>query len=292
MPRAKANGMEIEYDTFGGPGRPALLLVMGLGAQLTTWRPEFCTALADQGFFVVRFDNRDSGLSTGPDGRTVPDIGTVLRGDTSGVPYLLADMAQDTADLLGALGIPAAHVVGASMGGMIAQQLVIDHPERVLSLCSIMSTTGARSVGRASERARAVMPGPDAASLDREGVIAAGVRRYEVIGSPGFPVARDVLRERVTAAHDRAHRPEGYTRQYAAILASPDRTAALRSVAVPTLVVHGEDDCLVDRSGGEATAAAIPGSELLLVPGMGHDLPEAVWPSVVAAIARNASRAV
>ncbi|WP_326579912.1 alpha/beta fold hydrolase [Actinacidiphila glaucinigra] len=292
MPRAKSNGIELEYDTFGSPGDPALLLVMGLGAQMTLWRTEFCTALADRGFFVVRYDNRDAGLSTGLDEHPVPDIGAVLSGDPSGVPYLLADMADDAVGLLDALDIHAAHVVGASMGGMIAQQLVIDHPDRVLSLCSVMSTTGDRSVGRASAEAIAAMPGSNGVPLTREAVIDEAVRRAAVIGSPAYPPAPEELRERVTAAYDRAYRPEGYLRQYAAILASPDRTPGLRSVTVPTVVVHGEQDPLVDRSGGRATAAAVPGSELLLIPGMGHDLPEQVWPAVVDAIARNAARGI
>ncbi|MFI8185654.1 alpha/beta fold hydrolase [Actinacidiphila glaucinigra] len=292
MPRAKSNGIELEYDTFGSPGDPALLLVMGLGAQMTLWRTEFCTALADRGFFVVRYDNRDAGLSTGLDEHPVPDIGAVLSGDPSGVPYLLADMADDAVGLLDALDIHAAHVVGASMGGMIAQQLVIDHPDRVLSLCSVMSTTGDRSVGRASAEAIAAMPGSNGVPLTREVVIDEAVRRAAVIGSPAYPPAPEELRERVTAAYDRAYRPEGYLRQYAAILASPDRTPGLRSVTVPTVVVHGEQDPLVDRSGGRATAAAVPGSELLLIPGMGHDLPEQVWPAVVDAIARNAARGI
>lgn len=290
MPRVKSNGLELEYDTFGSPGDPALLLVMGLGAQMTLWRPEFCSALADRGFFVVRYDNRDAGLSTGLDGHPLPDIRAVLSGDTSGVPYLLADMAEDAVGLLDALDIRAAHVVGASMGGMIAQQLVIDHPDRVLSLCSIMSTTGDRSVGRASAEAIAAMPGSNGVPLTREAVIDEGVRRAAVIGSPAYPPAPEELLERVTAAYDRAYRPEGYMRQYAAILASPDRTPGLRSVVVPTVVVHGERDPLIDPSGGRATAAAVPGGELLLIPGMGHDLPEQVWPAILDAIARNASR--
>ncbi|MDX3098498.1 alpha/beta fold hydrolase [Streptomyces sp. ME01-24h] len=291
MPRAKSNGIELEYDTFGAPGDPALLLIMGLGAQMTLWHPEFCAALADRGFHVVRYDNRDAGLSTGLDGHPVPDIHAVLSGDSSGVPYLLADMADDAVGLLDALDLRAAHVVGASMGGMIAQQLVIDHPERALSLCSIMSTTGDRSVGRASAQAIAALPGSKGAPLTREAVIDEGVRRAAVIGSPAYPPAPGDLRERLTAAYDRAYRPEGYVRQYAAILASPNRTEGLRSVTVPTVVVHGEQDPLVDPSGGRATAAAVPGSELLLIPGMGHDLPEQVWPTVVNAIARNAARA-
>jgi pimeloyl-ACP methyl ester carboxylesterase len=288
MPRAESRGIKIEYDTFGDPADPAMLLVMGLGAQLTNWRPDFCRALADRGFFVIRYDNRDCGLSTSLDQHPPPDPRAVLSGDTAPVPYLIADMAQDAAGLLDALDIDAAHVVGASMGGMIAQQLVIDHPRRVRSLCSIMSTTGNRSVGRASREAMALLTGPRPGS--REEAVEYGLRGYAVFGSPAYPVPAEVLRERLAAAYDRAHTPAGYARQYAAILASPDRTPALRSVAAPTLVIHGEADALVHRSGGEATAAAVPGAELLMVAGMGHDLPEQLWPAVVDAVTRNAAR--
>ncbi|MTE18011.1 alpha/beta fold hydrolase [Streptomyces sp. TRM43335] len=289
MPRTPSNGIELEYDTFGDPDRPALLLIMGLGAQMTAWRPEFCRSLADRGFHVIRYDNRDSGLSTALDEVPPLDIRAVLAGDTSTVPYRLADMARDAVGLLDALGVEAAHVVGASMGGMIAQQLVIDHPDRVRSLCSIMSTTGDRSVGRATPEALAVLVAPPA--RDREEAVERAVRSATVLGSPAHPVPPEELRERAAAAHDRSHRPAGFARQYAAILASPDRTPLLRSVTAPTLVVHGAEDPLVDRSGGEATAAAIPGAELLVVPGMGHDLPEPLWPPIVDAIARNAARA-
>ncbi|GAA2403801.1 alpha/beta hydrolase [Streptomyces glaucosporus] len=289
MPRALSNGMELEYDTFGDPADPAMLLIMGLGTQMTAWRPEFCRALAGRGFHVVRYDNRDCGLSTSLDHCPPPDIRAVLAGDTSTVPYLLADMARDAAGLLDALGIGAAHVVGASMGGMIAQQLVIDHPERVLSLCSVMSTTGDRSVGGAAPEAVAVLAAP--APRDREEAVERAVRSAAAIGSPAHPVPAGELRERAAAAYDRSHRPEGFARQYAAILASPDRTAGLHAVTVPTLVVHGAEDPLVHRSGGEATAAAVPGAELMVIPGMGHDLPEPLWPDIVDAVARNAARA-
>lgn len=289
MPRADGNGRQFEYDTVGDPGQPALLLINGLGTQMTAWHPEFCRALAARGFFVIRFDNRDCGLSDHLEGGPRPDVRAILAGDTSGVPYLLADMAGDAAALLDALGIEAAHVVGASMGGMIAQQLTIDHPGRVRSLCSIMSTTGDRGVGRATPEAIAVLTAPPPGSRDE--AVSLGLRRAAVIGSPAHPVPEETQRERLAAAYDRCHRPDGFPRQYAAILASPDRTPALRSVKAPTLVVHGAADPLVDRSGGEATAAAVPGAELLVIPGMGHDLPEQVWPAVVDAIARNAARA-
>ncbi|GAA2435723.1 alpha/beta fold hydrolase [Streptomyces macrosporus] len=289
MPRALSNGMELEYDTFGDPDRPAMLLIMGLGAQMTVWRPEFCRALAERGFHVIRYDNRDCGLSTFLDDCPPPDIEAILAGDASTVPYRLADMARDAAGLLDALGVDAAHVVGASMGGMIAQQLVIDHPDRVLSLCSIMSTTGDHSIGTATSEALAVLTAPPART--REEAVERAVRSAAVIGSPAHPTPVEELRERAAAAYDRSHRPDGFARQYAAILASPDRTPRLRAVTVPTLVVHGADDPLIDRSGGEATAAAVPGAELMVIPGMGHDLPEPLWPEIVDAVTRNAARA-
>ncbi|GAA2507749.1 alpha/beta hydrolase [Streptomyces thermolineatus] len=290
MARARANGTELEYDTFGDPADPALLLVMGLGMQMTAWQESFCTALAGRGFFVVRHDNRDAGLSTAFDDAPPVDFSAVRPGDRSTVPYLLEDMAADSAGLLDALGVPAAHVVGASMGGMICQQLAVDHPSRVLSLCSIMSTTGDPSVGRADPKVASHVlfsaPAPD-----REAVIDWNVRTLELIGSPRYPVDEEVLRRMTADAFDRSYRPAGTARQLAAIMASPDRTGALGSVTVPTLVVHGEEDPLIHVSGGEATAAAVPGAELLLLPGMGHDLPVQLEETVADAIARNASRA-
>ena len=289
MAQADLGGIRIEYDTFGDPSAPAMLLVMGLGAQMTAWRPEFCRSVADRGFHVIRYDNRDCGLSTLLDAFPPPDPRDVLAGDTSAVPYRIADLAQDAADLLGALGIDSAHVVGASMGGMIAQQLAVRHPSRVRSLCSIMSTTGDRAVGRATSEAVAVMSQPPATG--RQEAVARGLRIQAVIGSPEYRVPEAELRGRLGDAYDRAFRPAGYARQYAAILASPDRTAALGAVDRPTLVIHGAEDPLIHPSGGEATAAAVPGAELLVLPGMGHDLPEELWPVILDAVGRNAARA-
>ncbi|WP_042404875.1 alpha/beta fold hydrolase [Streptacidiphilus carbonis] len=291
MPRTAANsqGVEIEYDAFGSPDDPVLLLVMGLGAQLTGWREGFCETLAARGFRVVRFDNRDAGLSTFMDAGPQPDLKAILHGDPSSAPYLLADMALDALSLLDALGVDRAHAVGASMGGMIVQQLAIDHPERVLSLCSIMSRPGDRASGNSTPEAGGVLMRERPA--DREQAIAAGVAASQVIGSPGYPDDPEELRERVAAALDRQSRSDGFGRQFAAIVASPDRTPGLRGVDLPTLVVHGADDPLIDRSGGEATAKAVPGAELLVIPGMGHSLPEALWAGVADAIAANARRA-
>ena len=204
-------------------------------------------------------------------------------------PYLLADLAADTAGLLKELGADRAHLVGASMGGMIAQQLTIDHPGLVLSLCSIMSTTGDPAVGRSAPEAAALLGRPPATG--REEAVANTVRMTRAIGSPAFPTTDEERLRRATAKYDRAYRPFGTLRQFAAILGSPDRTEALRGVTVPTLVVHGEEDPLIGVSGGRATAAAVPGAELLVVPGMGHDLPREVWPQVIDAIVRNTERA-
>lgn len=288
MPVARTNGVELAYEILGDPAAPPLLLIMGLGAQLIDWPQEFCDLLAGQGLRVVRFDNRDAGLSTQLDDLGVPDFAGLMAGDRSSVPYLLADLAADTAGLLDALGIPRAHVVGASMGGMVAQQLAVDRPDRVASLCSIMSTTGDRTVGRSTPEAAALLGRPPVSS--REEVLAAAVAGSRVIGSPGFPAAEEELLRRAAAKYDRAYRPLGTLRQYAAVIASPDRTPGLRQVKVPTLVVHGEDDPLVDVSGGRATAAAIPDARLLTVPGMGHDLPRELWPRITEAIVENVRR--
>jgi pimeloyl-ACP methyl ester carboxylesterase len=289
MPEVRSNGLTISYETIGDPSDPALLLIMGLGAQLVDWPDEFCRLLADRGFHVIRFDNRDIGLSTWLDELPLPDLGDIFGGDFTTVPYLLSDMAADTAGLLKALGIPRAHVVGASMGGMIAQQLAIDRPDLVASLCSIMSTTGDREVGHPTPEAAAALMRPPA--TDREGAIAAAVAGSKVIGSHTFgvfDVTEDDLVQRAAAKFDRAFHPAGTARQYGAIVASPDRTAALGAVTAPTQVIHGEADPLVDLTGGRATAAAVPGAKLLVIPGMGHDLPRGAWPQILDAIATNA----
>lgn len=289
MPRCHANGIEIEYDTFGSPDDPAMLLIMGLSMQLTGWEPGLCARLAEHGFHVVRFDNRDVGLSTHFDTAPVPDPFAVLGGDRSQVAYVLADMADDAAGLLTALGVEAAHVVGVSMGGMIVQELLLRHPERLLTACSVMATTGAPDVGQPSPAAAAVLVAPPVKS--REEAIERGVQVWRVLESPAYPRAESVLREQEGAFYDRDYDPAGSVRQLGAILASPDRTERLRSVATPTLVIHGEADPLVDVSGGRATAAAIPDAMLRTYPGMGHDLPPELWESYVDEIVANTKRA-
>ncbi|MFC5824372.1 alpha/beta fold hydrolase [Nonomuraea insulae] len=277
--RAAANGIDIAYESFGSPtGRP-LLLVMGLGAQLIQWDEGFCRLLAEQGHHVVRFDNRDAGLSTHFHDHGVPAMG-------SPAPYLLDDLADDTAGLMDALGWPAAHIVGASMGGMIAQTLAIRHPERVLTLTSIMSTPGP-AIAPPTQAASAVLMSRPA--TDREAVLAQAVLTWSTIGSPGYELDREKIAERAGLAYDRCFDPAGTARQLAAISASGDRTERLAAVRVPTLVLHGEADPLVPLAGGRATAAAIPGARLVTYPGMGHDLPQALWPDFVAEISKLTS---
>jgi len=289
MPRAQANGIELEYETFGDPGDPAILLVMGLGIQLLGWDEKFCRMLVERGFFVIRYDNRDVGLSSKMEDAPIPDLFALIAGDASSAAYTIDDMTEDAAGLLDALGIAAAHVVGISMGGMIAQALAINHPERVLSLTSIMSTTGDRNVGQPRETALPALISPSPA--DRDGFIEYQLGLFRLIGSPGYPADEDRIRGVIAASYDRMNYPIGFMRQLAGVTASPDRTQALGSVQVPTLVIHGEDDPLIQVSGGEATAKAVPGAKLVKIPGMGHDFPPQLWPTFVDAIVENAERA-
>ena len=289
MPKAQANGIELEYETFGDPADPAMLLVMGLGIQLLGWHEDFCAMLVERWFYVIRYDNRDVGLSTKIEGAPVPDLFALMAGNTSSVGYTVDDMAEDAAGLLDALGIEAAHAVGISMGGMIAQTLAINHPDRVLSLTSIMSTTGDNNVGQPRPEALPALISP--APSDREEFIEYQAGLFNLIGSPAYPTEPERLRALIGASFDRMHYPIGFMRQLAGVVASPDRTEALGSVRAPTLVIHGEDDPLIEVSGGEATAKAIPDAKLLKIPGMGHDLPVQLWPQLVEAIVENAERA-
>jgi pimeloyl-ACP methyl ester carboxylesterase len=286
---APANGIEIAYQTFGERSDPTMLLVMGLGAQLIHWPEEFCELLASQGFHVVRFDNRDVGLSSKIEDAPVPDLMALAAGDAGSARYTLDDMADDAIGLLDHLEIDKAHVTGASMGGMIAQTLAIRHPQRVLSVCSIMSTTGDRNVGQARPEALALLMAP--VPEDRDGYIEFHVNAFKTIGSPGFPFDEEFLRWRGGATFDRSVYRAGFSRQLAAIIASGDRTQALGQIKAPALVIHGADDPLITLSGGEATARATPGADLVVIPGMGHDLPRGAWPQIVAAITANAERA-
>ena len=290
MASTTANGITIEYETAGDPANPALLLIMGLGAQLIAWDDQFVAELAKRGFYVVRYDNRDVGKSTWFDEAGVPDIvAAITTGQLPPPAYLLDDMADDAAGLLDALGIEQAHIVGASMGGMIAQAFAIKHPEKMLSLVSIMSTTGSPMVGQPHPAAMEMLTRP--AATEREAVIEASVEGWRVIGSPGYPQDDEKIREMAAASFDRAFHPQGFARHLLAIVASPDRTAGLGAVKTPTLVIHGAADPLVDPGGGKATAAAVPGAELWLIPGMGHDLPPALFAEVADRITANAAQA-
>jgi pimeloyl-ACP methyl ester carboxylesterase len=279
--------ISIAYEEFAGdPADPPLLMVSGIGRQMIGWHPDFLTALGDRGLRVIRFDNRDVGLSTHVAG--TPDLGAIFGGDASSAPYTLDDMAADALGVLDALGLESAHVLGMSMGGMIAQTMAAVAPGRVRSLTSVMSTTGERAASESTEEARAVLLQPRPRSADEAGERA--VEAAHVIGTPGM-VNEDWERARGRSAYERAYDPAGFARQLAAIWASGDRTDAVRRIAVPTLVMHGEVDPLIPVSGGHATAAAIEGSELMVIEGMGHDLPRQLWPRIVDAVAAHVERA-
>ena len=293
MTRARANGIELDFDSFGSPkGRP-LLLIMGLGGQSIMWDEGFCEALAERGQFVVRYDNRDVGLSTKFDAAGIPNLTELMMqsaaGKTPAVPYTLDDMADDAAGLLDALGLDTAHVCGASMGGMIAQTVAIRHGRRLRSLTSIMSSTGNPSLPQANPEAMAVLMTPP--PTYRAGSLDAAVRTWRTIGSPGFPFDEAKIRERAGRLYDRSFHPQGTARQMAAIVAHGSRVEKLRAVSTPTLVIHGGADPLVPIEGGRDTARAIPGAELLVIEGMGHDLPEGAWPQLVGAISEHTAKA-
>jgi pimeloyl-ACP methyl ester carboxylesterase len=290
MTEERANLAEVElvYESIGDRADPTLLLVMGLGMQLINWDREFCEGLAERGFHVIRFDNRDAGLSTKIDA-PAPNVMRAMAGFPIRAPYLLDDMAGDSFSLLDQLGIERAHVTGVSMGGMIAQTMAIRRPERVLSLGSMLSTPGDRRVGTPKLRVWSVLT--RRAPQRRDAYIDYFVRVFRMIGSPGYPVEEARIREQAAATYDRGHHPAGTARQLAAILASGSRTAALRRLHVPTVVIHGRNDPLVPFRAGVATARAIPGAELMAFPGMGHDLPRELWPRFIDALVANAERA-
>jgi pimeloyl-ACP methyl ester carboxylesterase len=286
---ARVGDIEIAYETFGDQSKPAILLVMGLATQMIAWHDDFCAELADRGFHVIRFDNRDVGRSSAMRDVPVPTLRQLVLRSKKAAGYTLSDMAGDAVGLLDHLGIERAHVVGVSMGGMIAQTIAIEHPERVLSLCSIMSNTGARWSGQPKLATYRVLLGTP--PQDRDKFVEHVVTMYRVIGSPDFDRDEDDLRDIAGRSYDRGRNPAGSGRQLAAIIASGDRTSRLGSVNVPTVVIHGTKDRLVSPSGGRATAKAIPGARLVKIEGMGHDLPRAAWPRIIGAIAENAARA-
>jgi pimeloyl-ACP methyl ester carboxylesterase len=286
--RAQVGDIEVCYETFGERSQPPLLLIMGLSSQMVLWEDEFCEQLADRGFWVIRFDNRDCGRSTVLRDAPIPKRWELLVRHPRCAAYSLDEMAADAAGLLDELGVEQAHVVGASMGGMIAQCLAIRHPDRVRSLVSIMSTTGNRRVGRPSPRVVSMLV--RRIPRDREAYIRDFVASWKTIGSPSD---HDPSRLRVMAerCYERGIHPAGSARQLAAIVTTPDRTPALRNLEIPTTVIHGDVDPLISPSGGRATAAAIPGARLVMIPGMGHDMPPRLWDQILDEIEATAAHA-
>ncbi len=293
MARAQVDGIELEYETFGDRGARPLLLIMGLGGQLLLWDEEFCAALADLGHFVIRYDNRDVGLSTKLEHAGAPNLLETMQAAAAGQPvetaYTLDEMADDAAGLLDSLELESAHVAGASMGGMIAQVLVLRHPDRVRSLTSIMSTTGNPDLAPPQPDALGALFRPRAE--DREGAIEQAVELQRTISGSGFPFDLERTRELAARSYDRSFYPAGIFRQIAAVLASGSRRPALASVETPTLVVHGDADPLIPLEGGRDTAQAIPGAELLVIEGLGHELPPKVWPRFIDAINGHTEKA-
>lgn len=294
MPHITANGIELFYEDNGNPDAEPILLVMGLGAQMTLWPDEFVEALVANGFRVIRYDNRDIGLSQKMEGARAPSLPwQLLRkriGFPARVPYTLRDMADDGAGLLDALGIARAHVVGASMGGMIAQLMAVHHADRLLSLTSIMSTTGNAKLPQAEKHAMQALTAP-LKSLDEETVVEHGLNIARNIGSPGYPFDPERQREKVLRGVRRSVYPPGLPRQLAAIIDDGDRRNRLARISTPTLVLHGEDDPLVKLEAGKDTAAHIPGARLVTIPGWGHDLPPELIDQLADEIAAHAAAA-
>ncbi|NOY69065.1 MAG: alpha/beta hydrolase [Deltaproteobacteria bacterium] len=287
MPNTVVNSIRIEYETFGDPSSPPLLLIIGLAGQLIFWDEEICRKLAESGYFVIRFDNRDSGLSQKLEDADVPDIMEAvtarMMGEDINAPYSIEDMAKDAAGLLDGLGIEKAHVCGMSMGGMIAQSMAIQYPERILSLTSIYSTTGNPELPPPSPAIMQVVLAPP--PKGRELCIEQSVNILRTISGSGFEFDEAYHRNIAAQAYDRAFYPPGVSRQLMAILAQENRKPALGSLSVPALVIHGDEDPLVPVEGGKDTAAAVPGAKLIIIEGMGHDLPHGgAWPRIVDAI--------
>ena len=295
MPKVSANGLELEYETFGSASDPTILLIMGLGMQLIAWPQPFCEELAEKGFHVIRYDNRDTGFSTKFEGVKAPGLPSLLVRSLLRlpirVPYTLYDMAEDATGLLDALDISSAHIVGASMGGMIAQNLAASFPERVLSLTSIMSTSGHRSLPGADPLVSRHLFRSRPTTADREAVIAHNMRTLELIGSPGYPLDEETRREMTSISFDRCYYPAGFTRHVAAIVQDGDRRRRLGMIPAPTLVIHGREDRLVPLAGGIDTAKHIPGARLEIIDDMGHNLPAGLWPELVEMITGHASSA-
>jgi pimeloyl-ACP methyl ester carboxylesterase len=283
---AEVGKVMLAYEEFGDPADETVLLVMGLGMQMLGWDEQFCEQIAARDYHVVRFDNRDTGLSSKVGGRRV-NVTAGMLGFTGSAAYTLDDMATDTLGLLDYLGIESAHLVGASMGGMISQKLAATHPERVASLCSIMAGTGKRRFSTLPrlDALRILMRSP---ATTREDFIEGMTSAFDTIGSPAYPADPVRLRERAARSYDRCFYPTGAARQMMAILASGDRTEELRRITAPTLVIHGAADRLVPVRAGRDVAAAIPGARLEIIEGMGHDLPQQLWPRLIESINDNA----
>lgn len=294
MSSANANGISIEYETFGDPSDRPLLLIVGLGAQLIHWDNELCQDLSKSGHFVIRFDNRDSGLSTKFDEAGVPNpmevIGKLMQGEKITPPYTLSDMADDAVGLLDSLGIEKAHVCGMSMGGMIAQTIAVRYPSRTASLISIYATTGNRKVPPPTPEVFGLLVTPP--PIEREAYIEHMLRLFKTLTGPGFPMDEKWTRRILAESYDRCFYPPGMARQLVAILTQENRVPALANVTAPTIVIHGTSDPLVPVEGGKDTAEAIPGAQLLLIEGMGHDLPHGgAWPGIVEAIVAHTRKA-
>lgn len=292
MPQIHSNSINIEYEAFGASSDPAILLIMGLGMQMIAWPEDFCRDLAACGYRVIRYDNRDTGLSTKFEGRKTPSmmsmfVRSALRWPIR-VPYTLKDMADDAVGLLDAIGVETAHVVGASMGGMIAQNLAVKYPQRVRTLTSIMSTSGHRSLPGADPLVTRHLFHARPSGTDREAVITHNMRTIELIGSPSYPVDEGKRREMASMSYDRCFYPQGFVRHIAAIFQDGDRRNRLRTIEVPTLAIHGREDPLVPLAGGIDTAEHIPGARLEIIDGMGHNLPTELWPKIIDLIVDHA----
>ncbi len=287
MPQINANNISIEFETFGEPDARPLLLVMGLGAQMVAWDENFCQQLADAGHFVIRYDNRDVGLSTRFHDHGVPDfeklVTDIMTNGAAKVPYTLDDMAVDGIALLDELGIEQAHICGASLGGMIVQTMAINHPERILSMTSIMSTTG--NPGLPPAHAEAMEALNSERVDDPEHAMNRAVEVSKVIGSTGFERDEERIRRKALESYERAYYPDGVARQMAAVMAHGDRRPGLNKLSLPCLVVHGDIDPLVPVTGGHDTHQNVPGAELLIIEGMGHDMPKGVWGQIVEGVA-------
>lgn len=290
--KVKVNSIEINYDTFGKKEDPAIILIQGIGTQMIVWPEEFCKAFASQGYFVVRFDNRDVGLSSKLDSAPVPNalevLGSLQQGKPLTVPYKLSDMAKDTIGLMDALEITSAHIVGVSMGGMIAQTIAIEYPQRVKTLTSLSSTTGNPKLPMAKAEVMAILTTPP--PVDLENNVQSSVKAWRVLHGSKYKFDEEFIRKRSELVFKRNFYPKGTARQFAAIFASGSRNNSLKNLKIPTLVIHGDADPLIPVEAGKDTAQSIPGSELLIIEGMGHTIPNEVGPQIIQAIIKNTKK--